>query len=190
VCFVSRRDSDAGALTRYFGKVAGREEYKLRGIEARQRSTPPFIADLQRSLIRTLDRHRDPEPVCDRLARGLGQLTSEAVPPEELLVRTRVSKSLDAYDQHTQTVAALERAHAQGLPRRPGQDVEYLVVDDDRRSRERVRLAHESLSTYDTEVYADLALRAGESVLAPLGWDRRRIQRQFGDTQLLTLASF
>ena len=38
VAFVPQRESDAGALTTYFGKVAG-DDFKLRGIEARQRST-------------------------------------------------------------------------------------------------------------------------------------------------------
>jgi DNA polymerase I len=47
VAFVPQRQSDTGALTKYFGKVAGEDEFKIRGIEARQRSTPPFIADIQ-----------------------------------------------------------------------------------------------------------------------------------------------
>jgi len=47
VAFVPQRESDAGALTKYFGKVAGDDEFKIRGIEARQRSTPPFIEDVQ-----------------------------------------------------------------------------------------------------------------------------------------------
>ncbi len=195
VCFVPRRDGSAGALTKYFGKVAGadtdgEDAYKLRGIEARQRSTPAFVADLQRSLIRTIDRHRDPEAVCDRLARGLARLEEGDVSPEELLIRKRVSKPLAEYDQRTQTVAALERAASQGLDRYPGQDVTYLVVDDDRRSRARVRLAHESLGPYDTDFYRDLALRAGESALAPLGWDRQRVQRYLGGTRTSTLAAF
>jgi len=39
VAFVPQRESDAGALTKYFGKVAGDDDFKIRGIEARQRST-------------------------------------------------------------------------------------------------------------------------------------------------------
>jgi len=50
VAFVPQRESDAGALTKYFGKVAGADEFKLRGIEPRQRSTPPFIEKSQRSV--------------------------------------------------------------------------------------------------------------------------------------------
>jgi len=55
VAFVPQRESEAGALTKYFGKVAGDDEFKIRGIEARQRSTPPFIEDVQRDCLERLD---------------------------------------------------------------------------------------------------------------------------------------
>jgi DNA polymerase I len=168
-CFVPRRDGDAGALTKYFGKVAGEDEYKLRGIEARQRSTPPFIESVQRELIRVVDREQTPQAVARRLARPLSRLRRGDVEPTELVITKRVSKSLDQYTQRTQTVAALRRADHLGLDRHPGEDVEYVVVDDDRRSRERVQLAHEVLSGYDGEYYCELALRAAESVVVPLG---------------------
>jgi DNA polymerase I len=44
LAFVPRRNSDAGALTKYFGRSAD-GEYKYRGIECRQRSTCEFVAD-------------------------------------------------------------------------------------------------------------------------------------------------
>ncbi|SDN48068.1 hypothetical protein SAMN05192554_1469 [Haloarchaeobius iranensis] len=56
VAFVPQRESDAGALTKYFGKVAGEDDFKIRGIEARQRSTPPFIEDVHPGLSRTVRR--------------------------------------------------------------------------------------------------------------------------------------
>ncbi len=52
IAFVPLCDSDAGALTKYFGKIAGEDEYKYRGIECRQRSTPSYIDDAQKALIR------------------------------------------------------------------------------------------------------------------------------------------
>ncbi len=190
VCFVPVRDGAVGALTKYFGKVAGREEYVTKGIEAVQRSTPAFIETLQRELIHTLDATREPEPVCDRLQRGIRRLQHGDVDPGQLVIRKRASQRLDAYDQRTQTVAALERAKEQGVPRHPGQDVEYVVVDDSRRSPARVRLAHETLDEYDGAFYTTLALRAGESILAPLGWNRDRIRQHLRDTTPQTLASY
>jgi len=195
VCFAPLRDSNAGALTRYFGKVAGADSedegaFKLRGIEARQRSTPTFVADTQRELIRTLDRQRDPAAVCDRLARALARLDRGAIDPADLVVRQRVSRSLDDYSQRTRAVAALERVRDHGLSRAPGEDVRYVVVDDERRDAERVRLPFEDAGDYDTDYYRTLLVRATESVVSPLGWDRGRIRRHLRDGRDASLAAF
>ncbi|MDG5777517.1 type B DNA-directed DNA polymerase [Haloarculaceae archaeon H-GB2-1] len=198
VAFAPMRGSDAGALTRYFGTVAGEDEYKLRGIEARQRSTPAFVEDVQRDLLRELDRHLSAgasdrevaEAVCDRLARALARLRSGDVDASDLLIRQRVSKPLAAYDRYTHAVAALERAADRGLERQPGQDVRYVVVADTRRSPERVRLDFEDPDDYDADYYRDLLVRAGESVVSPLGWDRQRIETYLADGRDLRLAAF
>ena len=194
ICFVPKRDSAAGALNRYFGKVRDREEFKLRGVEARQRSTPPFVADAQRDLLRAVDRHRDPAPVCDVLKRHLGRLRSGSVALDDLLITNRASKRPDAYRHRTRTVAALERAESAGLNPRPGQSVEYVVVDDDARSRERVRLDFELDGAravgYDADFYEERLLRAAESIVSPLGWDRARIRRYLRDVEELRLSAF
>ncbi|WP_123533947.1 type B DNA-directed DNA polymerase [Halosimplex salinum] len=211
VAFVPMRNSSAGALTKYYGKVAGADPedddaFKFRGIETRQRSTPPFVAAVQRDLIRTLDASNesgerseprterpashDPEAVCDRLARALGRLERRAVDAEDLVIRQRVSKSVEAYAQRTRTVAALERTAAHGLERPPGTSVEYVVVDDGRGDADRVRLPFEDASDYDVEFYRERLIRAAESVVSPLGWDRGQIRRYLRDGRDLTLAAF
>ncbi|WP_290817983.1 DNA polymerase domain-containing protein [Halovivax sp.] len=183
--------SPAGALTKYFGKREG-GEYKFRGIELRQRSTTTYVADRQREFVETLDAEREPAAVCDRLRRHLGELERGAVDPADLAITKRVSKRLEEYSQSTHTVAALERYEALDVARHPGQSVEYVVVDDDaRRTIERVRLAIEGdVAGYDADYYATLLVRAAESVVSPLGWDRARIRRYLADGRTVRLSSF
>ncbi len=190
VAFVPQRESDAGALTKYFGKRAHEESYKTRGIEARQRSTPPFVERFQRDCICVLDETRDPESVVDRLETAIGLLEAGRVDPADLVERNRISKPVDAYTQYTQNVAALERARDQGLDVHPGQDIEYVVVDDEKGSRERVALAHEAVDDYDESYYETQLVRAIESVLSPLGWDRTEIRQRLTDTTDATLAAY
>jgi len=188
VAFLPRRDDDAGALTKYFGR---REEggYKLRGIECRQRSTAPYVADAQRALVAAFDEHRRPEPVCDRLERFLTEVESGAVDPAELTIETRVSKRRAAYDRDTRTTAALERAGAAGIDVHPGQSVGYVVVDDDRSGRERVGLPHE-VTGYDPGFYRDRLVRAAASVLAPVGWRRGDVEAYLASRTNASLAGF
>ncbi|MFB6152041.1 MAG: type B DNA-directed DNA polymerase [Haloarculaceae archaeon] len=232
VAFPPRKRASGAALMRYYGRWAdestGTDEvtdaeavdeatdadegagdadrYKFRGIEARQRSTPSFVADAQRDLVAAFDRERDPAAVCDRLAAHLATLRRGAVDPGDLVVRKRVSKRAGEYDRATRTKAALERAAALGLERHPGQTVEYVVVDDDLSGPERVRLAFEvreggdparrrgrdadGTVGYDAEFYADLLVRACESVVAPLGWDEGRVRRYLRGDRDATLFSF
>jgi len=177
---VPRRDSASGALTKYFGAVAGEDDYNYRGIECRRRSTPAFVADVQRELIAAFDETRSPEAVCARLRRALDRLRAGAVEPAALAIANRASKRADEYRRSTRTVAALERAADRGRERRPGQSVSFVVVDDSTRSRDRVALVDEA-DTYDADYYADELIRAAESVLSPVGWCERRIRRYLAD---------
>ena len=190
VAFVPQRESDAGALTKYFGKVADDNDFKIKGIEARQRSTPPYIEDVQRDCLDRLDATRSPDAVLGRLERAIGELQAGNVAVERLVERNRVSKPLEGYSQNTQNVAALKRAREQELAVHPGQDIEYVVVDDEKSSRDRVALAHEEIETYDASYYETQLVRAVESVLLPLGWDRTDIRRRLAETREVELTEF
>jgi DNA polymerase I len=169
VAFVPMRDSEAGALTKYFGAVADADKYKYRGIECRQRSTPPFVADIQQNLVKTYDEYRSPEAVCDRVQAAIQRLRNGEVDPERLAVTTQVSKRVNEYQQLTRTVAALEEAARVGQDVQPGQSVEYVVIDDSKASPDRVALLDRA-NGYDVDYYIEEVLRAAESVLSPLGW--------------------
>ncbi|MBX0288564.1 type B DNA-directed DNA polymerase [Halomicroarcula sp. F28] len=190
VAFVPQRESEAGALTKYFGKVADSDEFKVRGIEARQRSTPPFIEVVQRECLEVLDATRSPGAVVGRLASAIESLHTGDIAVEQLVERNRVSKPLEGYTQNTQNVAALKRARDQDLVINPGQDIEYVVIDHRKSSRERVALAHEEIDTYDPDYYETQLIRAVESVVSPLGWDRTDIQRELSKTKEPDLTQF
>ena len=133
---------------------------------------------MQKALIEALDDHRNPEAVCDVLTMKLGRLERGEVPTSELAIKNQVSKRVEEYSQSTRNVAALERAADFGMDKHPGENVSYVVVDDTKSSRERVRLAGEDLreGEYDVGFYRDLTVRAAESVLSPLGWRRSKIE--------------
>jgi len=186
VAFVPTKESAEGALTKYFGRLRDpppdEGPFKLRGIERRQRSTSDWVKALQQALLETLDEHRAPEPVLRTLREWLAELAAGAVGPDRLLLTNRVSKPLEDYTQATRNVAALERSQDRGLAVHPGQDVAYVVVDDEKSSRERVRLASESIERYDVDFYRTRAIRAAASVLSPLGLREPEIRSALAGT--------
>ncbi|GAB7009508.1 type B DNA-directed DNA polymerase [Halorubrum trueperi] len=199
VAFCPRRNSEAGALTRYFGRRRGAslpntgglgEAIKTRGIELRQRSTPPWIRRLQRDALRAFDATRDPRAVCDVLQRYLTTLQSGEVDPDALVIDNRISKRPDEYQRKSLTALAAKRAERTGIGPSPGQTVRYVVVDETRSGIERMRLEHERPTTYDPTWYEKLATRAVESVVVPLGWQRIDIERYLSETTELTIDSY
>jgi DNA polymerase I len=198
VAFCPLRDSSSGALTRYFGRRRG-ESYpesgvgdavKTRGIEGRQRSTPPWVAAVQDDALRAFDETRSPAAVCDALRRRLRTLRAGDVDPDELVVERRASKAVDDYAAATLTVAALRRAREAGAALAPGQSVRYVVVDADTAGAARVRLPFEAGDGYDAAWYADAAIRAVASVLAPVGWREGDVREYLDGTRDATLAGF
>jgi DNA polymerase I len=136
------------------------------------------------------DKTRSPGAVCDVLRRRLRALREGAVDPSELVVDNRVSKDVDDYTMETLTVAALKRARIEGAGLAPGQTVRYVVVDADARGSSRVRLEYEEVDRYDTSWYENAAVRAVESILAPVGWREGEIRQYLSRVSDETLAGF
>jgi len=85
------------------------------------------------------------------------------------------SQDRSEYTQRTTIAETLERTADLGLARSSGQTIEYVVTDDSRSTRNRVRLTVEEPTAYD--IYSDLVLlRTVTAVLAPVGWSTKRIK--------------
>ncbi|MFB6203068.1 MAG: type B DNA-directed DNA polymerase [Candidatus Nanohaloarchaea archaeon] len=167
ICFVPRKDSEAGALNRYFGrKKSG--EYKFRGIEARQSSSPEFVRDAQREMIEALGEKPRSGDVIQVMRQKIEELEN-GVDPGLLTIRKNISRERQAYSQYTRTVAALERAEQRGLEYRPGEKIGFVVADDTERSPDRVRLENENTRRYDTGFYTGKVREAARTVLSGLG---------------------
>jgi len=149
-----------------------------------------FGVERVQDYLEQFDATRSPDAVIDRLQDALTRLHTGTVPVEHLVERNRVSKPLERYTQNTQNMTALKRARDQDLAIHPGQDIEYVVVDDEKKSRERVALAHEEVETYDASHYETQLVRAVESVLSPLGWDRTEIRRELAETREPNVTAF
>jgi DNA polymerase I len=164
------------------------DEFKIRGIEARQRSTPPFIEAVQRSCLDRFATTRSPEAVIKRAEEAIARLHAGHVDPADLVEEVRISKPLGTYTHTTRAVDALRRADAQDHATHPGQHIKYIVVDDTKSTQDRIALVHEDPESYDASYYETKLVRAIESLLSPSGWDHIDIRRALDgyDTPELT----
>jgi len=180
VAFCPTADGRDGALTKYFGRQQS-GDFKYRGIECRQRSTPTWIANLQQELIAVYNSERADEAILSRVAAAVDDLRAGRVDAGELAIRNRVTKTPADYGHETRNVAALRRAEDEVGGISPGEDVEYVVVDDEKRSRDRVALAAEAPEEYDVAFYTDLTVRAAASVLGLFGYTEEDVADAIDD---------
>jgi len=123
------------------------------------------------------------------LQNQLRKLNTGYVDEANLVERNRVSTSLGGTPSTPRTSLHWS-AWDQELAVHPGQEIEYVVVDDEKNSRERVALAHETVEGYDTSYYETQLIHATESIPSPVGWEREDIRSGLAETQDCQLNAF
>lgn len=198
IAFLPSRMHGAGSLTKYWAFDG--TEYKVRGIELRQHSTPSWIRSLQQRSLDLLSAgtriNGRPGPsaqhdVLRLYRRDLSQLYERNIPPIQGLIARRVSKDIDGYRVKNLTYAALLRAQEQGTTIPPGSTIRYIVVSHNAEPlQERVRLADEIDHLHPScqlcpNHYSSIAERAIWAILAPFGWTTSMIQQSGQQVSLL-----
>ncbi|MDG6224466.1 MAG: DNA polymerase domain-containing protein [Candidatus Thermoplasmatota archaeon] len=181
IVFLPNKSNGAGALTKYYG-LKENGEVKMRGIESRQHSTPPFIKGLQDECIGALTMAMAAEElpsmrgdVISILNRWGSDLMNNEVDPKDLVITTRVSKELGSYSTRSEHVSALHLMRDAGAEVPPGQKVRYVVLDHDARTHEKrvALMGSETPSHYDVDRYLRLSARAVSNIMHPIGLDER-----------------
>ena len=183
VCFLpSRADERVPVGNRYFG-VFQDGSIKMRGIEARRRDTPPFIANTQVAILECLAQAQDADRLgekldaaLDILRRQLSLLREGEVALEDLLTAQRLSRDLEAYTTPSAAARAARQLKNAGKTIQPGQRVSFLYM----RGQPDVH-AWDLPNPPDPErinrkYYQELLLRAAETVLKPFGLDMEKLR--------------
>ena len=195
IMFLPCRNQPYGALTRYCG-VKEDGTIKVRGIELRRRDTPPYIKQLQLDLLTCLAGAEDAEEMQEMLPQLLDivkayleRLHNGDVGIDDLVITQNISRSPGEYQQQCSQAIAAELAVRYGQDIQPGQPVRYVHTDaQSRHPLRRVALPHTSAAThYDKDKYAQLLLRATDTLLTPLGWNYDRLVEHFNEKPIQTL---
>jgi DNA polymerase-2 len=167
----SRQDARVPVPNRYFG-VFQDGSLKVRGIEARRRDTPAFVAQTQLEVLELLAQQKEGVPfgrVVDLLRGRLARLRAGQVPPQELLVAHRLSRVLEAYRARSPAARAVAQLEAAGKLVSPGQRVRFLYMRGEPGIHAWNLPQPPDRSGIDVDRYAGLLLRAAAGVLEPFG---------------------
>lgn len=171
----SKIDARVPVANRYFG-VFQSGEIKVRGLEARRRDTPVWIAAVQKEMIALLGKARKKSELQDCLRdafafyqHALENLKKGLIPPEQLVINGKVSYALEAYKATTASVRAAYQLQNAGMTVKPGMRVRFVYT----RGEPDVlawdlgkKIAPEALNS---DKYIELLIRASGAVLTPFG---------------------
>ena len=171
----SKTDARIPIANRYFG-VFQSGEIKVRGVEARRRDTPIWIAAVQKEMIALLGQARTRAELSDCIQKAfcfyysaLEKLEKNQVPVDQLVINGKVSYALEAYKASTASVRAARQMEAAGMLIKPGMRIRFIY-----RKGEPDVFAWDLGKPIDpSEVnkpkYVELLAKAGSAVLAPFG---------------------
>ena len=171
----SKTDARIPIANRYFG-VFQSGEIKVRGVEARRRDTPIWIAAVQKEMIALLGQARTRAELSDCIQKAfcfyysaLEKLEKNQVPVDQLVINGKVSYALEAYKASTASVRAARQMEAAGMPIKPGMRIRFVY----RKGEPDVFAWDLGKSIDPSEVnkpkYVELLAKAGSAVLAPFG---------------------
>jgi DNA polymerase II len=171
----SRQDDRVPVANRYFG-VFQDGSMKLRGIEARRRDTPPFIAEAQLEILFQLVEARAGDPqsmplsrILALLRRRLSALRGGRVPFEVLLVTQKLSRVLDEFRTLSPVARAVAQLAAAGVETKPGERVRFLYTRGEPGVHAWNLPGAPDPACLDVGRYAELLVRAAGTVLGPFG---------------------
>ena len=178
----SRVDDGVPVANRYFG-VYQDGSLKVRGIEARRRDTPPFIAQTQMEALECLAKAPDasqlpallPE-VLNFLRQQLRRLRLRRLPLEELLVTQKLSRELSLYRSPSAAARAAAQLARIGKTTRPGQAVRFLYTRGEPGVQAWDVPPPASPDCLDIAYYTELFLRAAATLLQPLGFTQETLK--------------
>jgi len=130
----SRRDARVPVPNQYFGAFQD-GTLKYRGIELRRRDTTTWVRKIQLKALEILAHANTPHEFANRVPdimalveRAKRELNTGRVPLEELIIKQKLSRTLDGYKSPSPAARAALQLQEQGRQLAPGQSMEFLFA--------------------------------------------------------------
>jgi DNA polymerase-2 len=161
---------------------------KMRGLEVRRSDAPPIVKQAQADLLHCLAEARSVAELRALVPEALeiirayrAYLREGCARLDELVIAKSVSQDPREYQHRTRTAIAAHDLLAHGVRLQPGETIHYVITDATAPfAADRVRAAAtmDGACGYDAPAYEDLIVKAVLAILAPLGYDKDRLQEQ------------
>lgn len=171
----ARANQRMAVPNRYFG-VFEDGRIKVRGIEARRRDTPPFIANTQMDLLKILAQASCLEEIPHFLPKALEMLRKRItalrlyqVPIDQLVVKHKLSRHLEEFRVSSPAARAAQQLKRAGKHLKAGQSVRFIYTAGEPGVWAWDLPEQPSIKWIDVAYYKKLLLASAETILKPFG---------------------
>jgi DNA polymerase-2 len=162
---------------------------KMRGIEARRRDTPKLIKNMQKAMLEKMSTAKNVEEISAlvpdvlEVAQGfISLLQSGRANPMELILKRHITHEADEYVNNSISAVVSKMVEEMGVHLSAGESIEFIILDQSGKKKpEKAKpiALYAFEDGYDIEQYTEMALRAVETLLLPLGYDMERLKMHF-----------
>jgi len=169
--FVLKRTGELGAKKKY-ALLDKNGKIKIRGFESVRRDRCELAKDTQDIILKKVLKEGNPDSALKYIQKIVQEIKGKKVPIEQLIIRTRLKKEIEAYSSIGPHVTVAKHMRDLGLPIREGALIEFVIKKgSEKLIRDRAKLPDEvKQGEYDVDYYTDhQILPAVESIFAVFG---------------------
>lgn len=130
-----KSEPSIATLNHYYGKFEN-DVLKIRGLQIRKHNTPQIVKKAQEAILNEFKKAHDWNefkkiiPKAKRVLNSyISKIKTGSIEPEDLLIKTRLSKNPCDYVMNTRQVIAAQKLKKYGISVNAGQMVHYIITD-------------------------------------------------------------
>jgi len=171
--FVSAKIGRFGAKKKY-ALLSEDKNLKIRGFETVRRNWSPIAKNVQENILNIILKEDDPEKAIKYVRKTILELRENKIAIKEVIIHTRLSKEIEAYDAIGPHVAIATRMKHKGVKVGPGSTIEFVITKQGKKIRDKARLPDEvKQKDYDPDYYINnQVVPAVEKIFEVLGYTK------------------
>ncbi len=152
--------------------VDGEGRITTRGLEVVRRDWSPIAKETQRRVLMAILEDGDPAKAADEVRQAIRRVSERSVRLEDLVISTRMTKTIQSYDAEAPHVALAKRLAEGGEEVRQGTNIDYIVRKGTGRVGDRAQPVEQArMQDYDVDYYVrNQVLPPSMRILAAFGY--------------------
>lgn len=174
--FVARKAEEVGAKKRY-ALIDYKGKLEVRGFETVRRDWCDLAKDIQRKVLMTILRDKDPNKAVQLVRETIKRIKDRKVSLDELTIFEQITRPLSQYEQIGPHVKAAQKSRDRGRPVVEGSVIGFVIVKGSGSISDRAEPVEDvKLSQYDPDYYIEhQILPASMRVLRALGMTEEEV---------------